>query len=639
VKASGDKMHKHKILDSIYSPEDLKNLNTTELIQLSQEIRQFLLDNVSKTGGHLASNLGVVELTLAMHYVFNSPFDKIIWDVGHQTYVHKIITGRKELFGTLRQYNGLSGFPKPCESIHDIFVTGHSSTSISAALGIARARDLKKETYNVVAVIGDGALTGGMAFEALNDTGQSRTNIMVVLNDNQMSISQNVGALAAYLSKLRSNPRYTWLKREMDSVLRRIPRIGAYFADLIEKFKNSFKYLVISGMLFEQMGFTYIGPIDGHNMPALIDVMKRAARIGGPVLIHVITKKGKDYFFAEEKPELFHGVPPFNVETGEVYGADEETYSNAFGKHLAEMANRDPRVVAITAAMPDGTGLMEFKERFPERFFDVGIAEQHAVTMAAGLASNGFRPYVAIYSTFLQRAYDQILHDVCIQKLPVVFAVDRAGIVGEDGETHQGIFDISYLRHIPNMTLLAPKNIEELKHMLDYSLTMEGPVAIRYPKGNTGVDNLITKSPMNSLKWEIIVEGTDCCIISFGRMLSTAVQTAHILKKEGIKACVINARVLKPLDHRMLNDMASRINRWITLEDSLIQGGFGSSISEFVTAYRLPVTIINLGINDSFVPHGSVERILKELKLDPNNVAFTVKKFLCDFVKGRYVSY
>lgn len=306
---------------------------------------------------------------------------------------------------------------------------------------------------------------------------------------------------------------------------------------------------------------------------------------------------------------------------------------------MAEMANRDPRVVAITAAMPDGTGLMEFKERFPERFFDVGIAEQHAVTMAAGLASNGFRPYVAIYSTFLQRAYDQILHDVCIQKLPVVFAVDRAGIVGEDGETHQGIFDISYLRHIPNMTLLAPKNIEELKHMLDYSLTMEGPVAIRYPKGNTGVDNLITKSPMNSLKWEIIVEGTDCCIISFGRMLSTAVQTAHILKKEGIKACVINARVLKPLDHRMLNDMASRINRWITLEDSLIQGGFGSSISEFVTAYRLPVTIINLGINDSFVPHGSVERILKELKLDPNNVAFTVKKFLCDFVKGRYVSY
>ena len=632
-------MYKYGILDSIHSPEDLKYLNTDELRQLSQDIRRFLLDNVSKTGGHLASNLGVVELTLALHYVFNSPFDKIIWDVGHQSYVHKILTGRKELFGTLRRYNGISGFPNPNESIHDIFKTGHSSTSISVALGIARARDLKNEKYNVIAVIGDGALTGGMAFEALNDTGQSKTNIMVILNDNQMSISQNVGAIAAYLSKLRSNPGYTKLKKEMDSVLRRIPRVGAYFADMVEKFKNSFKYLVISGMLFEQMGFTYIGPIDGHNISALIDVMNRATMIGGPVLIHVVTKKGKDYFFAEQNTELFHGVTPFNVETGEICEEGGETYSAVFGKHLVEMAERDSRIVAITAAMPDGTGLMEFKKRFPDRFFDVGIAEQHAVTMAAGMAASGFRPYVAIYSTFLQRAYDQILHDVCILNLPVVLAAVRAGIVGEDCETHQGIFDINFLRHIPNITLLAPKNTEELKQMLDYSLTLEGPVAIRYPKGNVGVDSTFARAPMNSLKWEIIIEGTDCCIISFGRMLNTAVRTARMLSKEGLEACVVNARVLKPLDQSLLHDLSTRINRWITLEDNIIQGGFGSSITEFVMSCRLPVTELNLGINDSFIPHGSEDRIIKDLKIDPPSVAFAIKKFLCDFVKESYVSY
>ncbi len=632
-------MYEYRILDLIHSPEDLKNLNIDELKLLSDEIRQFLLDNISRTGGHLASNLGVVELTLAMHYVFNSPFDKIIWDVGHQSYVHKIITGRKELFDTLRQHNGLSGFPSPSESVHDVFKTGHSSTSISVALGMARARDLKNENYNVIAVIGDGALTGGMAFEALNDAGNSKTNIIVVLNDNQMSISQNVGALADYLSKLRSNPRYAWLKKEMDSVLRRIPRIGEYFANTIEKFKNSFKYLVISGMLFEQMGFTYMGPIDGHNLTSLIDVMNRGTMIEGPVLIHVITKKGRGYSYAEQNPELFHGVPPFNVKTGELCKKSKVTYSQTFGKHLVEMARRDPRVVAITAAMPDGTGLMEFKKQFPDRFFDVGIAEQHAVTMAAGLASSGFRPYVAIYSTFLQRAYDQILHDVCIQNLPVVLAVDRAGIVGYDGETHQGIFDISYLRHIPNMTILAPKNMEELKEMLDYSLAMQGPVAIRYPKGSIETDNVFNRSPMQSLKWEIIMEGTDCCIFSFGRMLNTAVKVANMLKKEGIKACVVNARVLKPLDGSLLSDMASRINKWVTLEDSLIQGGFGSSINEFVNMYGLTVTVLNLGINDAFVPHGSVEHIIKELKLDSYSVAVTIKKFLSGFIRKRYVNY
>ncbi|SFP91510.1 1-deoxy-D-xylulose-5-phosphate synthase [Caldicoprobacter faecalis] len=632
-------MDRYPLLKRIDSPKDLKCLNIDELKQLAEEIRQFLLEKVSRTGGHLASNLGVVELTIALHYVFNSPFDKIIWDVGHQAYVHKILTGRREQFDSLRQFGGLSGFPKRSESVHDVFDTGHSSTSISAALGMARARDLKNEKYSVVAVIGDGALTGGMAFEALNDAGHSKTNLMVVLNDNEMSISENVGALAAYLSKLRSNPRYTRVKKGIDSLVRKIPWVGQYSANLIERFKNSFKYLVISGMFFEQMGFTYIGPIDGHNLAALIDVMKRATMVEGPVFIHVVTKKGKGYAFAEKKPELFHGVPPFDVQSGEISAKGEVTFSQAFGQHLVEMAQRDPRIVAITAAMPEGTGLVEFKKRFPNRFFDVGIAEQHAVTMAAGLAANGFRPYVAIYSTFLQRAYDQILHDVCLQNLPVVLAVDRAGIVGEDGETHQGVFDISYLRHIPNITVMAPKNIDELKEMLDYSLTMEGPVAIRYPKGNTGIDNIFPAKPLEGLKWETMVNGSDCCIFSFGRMLKVALEVASILRRDGISARVINARIIKPLDEQLLMDISNRINKWITLEDTVIQGGFGSSINEFVAAHQLPVSVMNLGVGDRFVPHGSVERLLRQLGLDSNSVAFKVKKFLSGYRKRAYVNF
>ncbi|WP_420840536.1 1-deoxy-D-xylulose-5-phosphate synthase [Caldicoprobacter algeriensis] len=627
------------MLKRIDSPKDLKCLNIDELKQLAGEIRQFLLDKVSKTGGHLASNLGVVELTIALHYVFNSPFDKIIWDVGHQAYVHKILTGRREQFDSLRQFGGLSGFPKRSESVHDVFDTGHSSTSISAALGMARARDLKNEKYSVVAVIGDGALTGGMAFEALNDAGHSKTNLIVVLNDNEMSISENVGALAAYLSKLRSNPRYTRVKKGIDSLVRKIPWVGQHSANLIERFKNSFKYLVISGMFFEQMGFTYIGPIDGHNLAALIDVMKRATMVEGPVFIHVVTKKGKGYDFAEKNPELFHGVPPFDIHSGEISAKGEVTFSQAFGQHLVEMAQQDPRIVAITAAMPEGTGLVEFKKRFPNRFFDVGIAEQHAVTMAAGLAANGFRPYVAIYSTFLQRAYDQILHDVCLQNLPVVLAVDRAGIVGEDGETHHGVFDISYMRHIPNITVMAPKNIDELKEMLDYSLTMEGPVAIRYPKGNTGIDNIFPAKPLEGLKWETMVNGSDCCIFSFGRMLKVALEVASILRRDGISARVINARIIKPLDEQLLMDISNRINKWITLEDTILQGGFGSSINEFVAAHQLPVSVMNLGVGDRFVPHGSVERLLSELGLDSNSVAFKVKKFLSGYRKRAYVNF
>lgn len=632
-------MGRYPLLECIDSPKDLKRLNIGELKQLAEEIRRFLLDKVSKTGGHLASNLGVVELTIALHYVFNSPFDKIIWDVGHQAYVHKILTGRRDQFDSLRQFGGLSGFPKRKESVHDVFDTGHSSTSISAALGMARARDLKNEKYSVIAVIGDGALTGGMAFEALNDAGHSKTNLIVILNDNEMSISENVGALAAYLSRVRSNPRYTRVKKGINSLLRKIPRMGQYFANLIEKFKNSFKYLLISGMFFEQMGFTYIGPIDGHNLAALIDVLKRATMVEGPVLIHVVTEKGRGYGFAEKNPELFHGVPPFNVHSGEISVKGEVTFSHVFGQHLVEMAQQDPRIVAITAAMPEGTGLIEFKKRFPNRFFDVGIAEQHAVTMAAGLAANGFRPYVAIYSTFLQRAYDQILHDVCLQNLPVVLAVDRAGIVGEDGETHHGVFDISYLRHIPNITVMAPKNIAELKEMLDYSLTMEGPVAIRYPKGNTGIDDASPVKPLEGLKWETMVNGSDCCIFSFGRMLKVALEVASILRRDGISTCVVNARIIKPLDEQLLMDISNCIVRWITLEDTALQGGFGSSINEFVAAHQLPVCVMNLGVNDSFVPHGSVERLLNELGLDSHSVAFKIKKFLSGYRKRAYVNF
>ncbi len=632
---------KYPLLDSIGSPKDLKALSLEQMEQLAQEIRDFILASVSRTGGHLASNLGVVELTIALHYVFESPLDKMIWDVGHQSYIHKLLTGRLHMFNTLRQLGGLSGFPKRKESIHDVFETGHSSTAISAALGMARARDIKSEgNYHVIAVVGDGALTGGMAFEALNDAGHSNTNLIVILNDNEMSISHNVGALAGHLSKVRSSTEYNWFKKGMQNLLDKIPWIGEPIARGMELVKRGFKSLLVHGMIFEEMGFKYLGPIDGHNLNSLVNVFKQASRVEGPVLIHVITQKGKGYEFAEKNPEHFHGVPPFVVETGKAKKKGFSTFSDTFGNKLVELAERDENVVAITAAMLESTGLLKFYERYPRRFFDVGIAEQHAVTMAAGLASSGLKPYVAIYSTFLQRAYDQILHDVCIQNLPVRFAIDRAGLVGDDGETHHGVFDISYLNHIPNMTILAPKDTDELRNMLDTTLSYDGPIAIRYPKGYIDLPASLlhqAKYQFTPFEWEILIEGSDCCILSFGKMLEVAIEAANKLSQIGIDAGVINARCIKPLDEKMLQAISKRYTYWVTLEDNVLIGGFGNAVTDYAVRNDLGVHIMSLGVPDKFVTHGKVEQLLKLISLDSDSVSSKISKFLDDFKENAYV--
>jgi len=618
----------YEVLNHIESPKDIKNLKYPELFRLSEEIRHFILTNVSKTGGHLASNLGVVELTLALHYVFESPTDKIIWDVGHQSYVHKILTGRKEDFATLRTWGGLSGFPKRSESIHDVFETGHSSTSISAALGMARGRDLKGDNYEVVAVIGDGALSGGMAFEALNDAGHVGNKLIVVLNDNEMSISRNVGAMSSYLSRIRTNPKYTWVKREVESLINRIPFIGKNVARAIEKIKNSLKYLVISGIFFEEIGFTYLGPIDGHNLPALVEVFRQAQKLPGPVFIHVVTQKGKGYPFAEKNPEKFHGISPFHIETGDLVSKQRLSFSQAFGDKLVEMAARDNRIVAITAAMPEGTGLMGFRDKFPERFFDVGIAEQHAVTMAAGLAASGMKPYFAVYSTFLQRAYDQVLHDVCIQRLPVVLAIDRAGLVGEDGETHQGVFDISFLRHMPHMTIMSPKDVNELRKMMELSLSIDGPVAIRYPKDSALIPSYVQETSLEYGKWEMIASQGVGMIIATGRMVDIAIKTTDLLRRDGIAFGVVNARFLKPIDEEMLLRISKEYGLLITLEDNVLIGGLGSAVTEFLSQHlptgRQP-DVIHFGIPDRFIPHGKVDILFDVLGLSPSQLAKRIK--------------
>ncbi len=632
------------LLDQINEPDDLKSLKQEQLPALAEEIRKFILQHVSVTGGHLASNLGVVELTIALHYVYNSPMDKIIWDVGHQSYVHKILTSRKDRFNTLRSFGGLSGFPKRKESVHDIFETGHSSTSISAALGMARARDLKKEHYHVIAVIGDGALTGGMAFEAMNDAGHSDTNLTVILNDNDMSISQNVGALATHLTRIRSNPRYKWLKKVVETRLRSLPLVGRPIADCIEKLKNSLKYLLVPGIIFEEMGFTYMGPVNGHDLNGLVSVLERAKKVKGPVLIHVMTKKGKGYDYSEINPERYHGVPPFDLE----HGCEQETgtnltYSMTFGRHLVSIAENYQDIVAITAAMPEGTGLSQFKHRFPERFFDVGIAEQHAVTLAAGMAANGLRPVVAIYSTFFQRAYDQVLHDVCQQNLPVIFALDRAGIVGEDGETHQGVFDISYLQHIPNITLMAPKNTSELRYMLDFALSVKGPVAIRYPRGRGGIAENLLSQPLSGLDWEILEYGRKITVLAVGAMVEVAIRLSKILRARNVKPTIVNARILKPLDIHMLEQLAKESDLLVTLEDNVLIGGFGSSINQYVVSNRIDVHVLNFGIPDRFIEHGSIKRLREELKLDHESIAADICKALtkeekayAGFTQGTY---
>lgn len=618
------------LLDEIKFPEDIRSLSNMELKQLSKEIREFIVQKVSRTGGHLASNLGVVELTLAIHCVYNTPEDKIIWDVGHQTYIHKILTNRKQYFDELRQYGGLSGFPKRNESIYDVFQTGHSSTSISAALGISRARDIKGDKYNVVAVIGDGALTGGMAFEALNDAGDSNTNITVILNDNQMSISKNVGSVSAYLSKLRTEPAYFKLKQDVENILNKIPGIGKNVAKTAERIKDSVKYLLVPGMLFEDLGFTYLGPVDGHDIENLKNVLNRSKKIKGPVLIHVITKKGKGYELAEERPERFHGVGVFDVDTGEFLGKNKTTYSDVFGNELLNIAEEDKNVVVITAAMPDGTGLRDFAKKFPERFFDVGIAEQHAVTLAAGFAVSGMKPVFAVYSTFLQRAYDQVLHDVCIQNLPVVFAIDRAGIVGEDGETHQGVFDLSYLRHMPNIIIMAPKSTDELKNMLHLSLKLNCPVAIRYPRG-ADIEGLVYEKDKELIpfKSEVLLRGDEILIIAAGRMVGYAYKASNELRKSGINVGLINVRFVKPLDKVTILSEINRYKGIITIEDNVIQGGLGSSILEILSENDLLNKKVKLmGFPDEFIPQGNYNLLFKKYSLDVNGIIENVMKMI-----------
>ncbi|SDH08361.1 1-deoxy-D-xylulose-5-phosphate synthase [Desulfosporosinus hippei] len=600
------------LLEKIQEPKDLRKLDFQELNMLAQEIREEMIKVVSKNGGHLAPNLGVVELTLALHRIFNSPQDKIVWDVGHQTYVHKLLTGRLRQFKTIRQYKGLSGFPKRGESPHDSFETGHSSTSISAAVGYAKARDVLREKHHVVAVIGDGAMTGGMAYEALNHAGHSETNVIVVLNDNEMSISPNVGAMSTYLNRLRTDPLYDKRKEDLEYLLKRIPGIGNQVAKLAAKAKDSVKYLLVPGLLFEELGFTYLGPIDGHDQACVEQVLDQAKNKKGPVLVHVVTCKGKGYKPAEENPDVFHGLGPFDPETGKVIKKSAPpTYTAVFGETLCKLAKENPKIVAITAAMPSGTGLKEFAREFPERFFDVGIAEQHAVTFAAGLSFGGLKPVVAIYSTFYQRAYDQVLHDVCLQGANVVLAIDRAGIVGDDGPTHHGVFDISFFRIIPNLVLMAPKDENELRHMLFTALKYDGPVALRYPRSvgqGVTLDDDLTEIPIG--KAEVLRDGRDVTLIGIGPMVHTCLQAAQELSQRGVDAAVINLRYINPLDRKILSHYARLTKKIITLEDHSLKGGMGSAILEFLEEEGLSgVTVERLGY-PGFVDQGPIPQLL-----------------------------
>lgn len=608
------------ILETINSPADVKALSLDELKQLAEEIRQFLISVISKTGGHLAPNLGVVELSLALHRVFSTPEDKIVFDVGHQSYIHKIITGRREQFPTLRQYGGLSGFPKRSESEHDAFGTGHSSTSISAALGMAVARDLQGKDYNVVAVIGDGSMTGGMAFEALNNAGTLHKKMIVVLNDNEMSISKNVGAMSEYLYQLRTGETYNKIKHDIEGWLKNM-EFGTDVLKAIRRLKGSVKYLMVPTSIFEELGFTYLGPVDGHDLQGLTEVLQAAKKIDGPVLVHVLTKKGKGYKPAEESPNKFHGTGPFEIATGKKIANPNApiTYTEVFGKTLTELANEDKEIIGITAAMPDGTGMSTFAKAHPERFFDVGIAEQHAVTSAAGAAAAGMKPVAAIYSTFLQRAYDSVLHDICMQKLHVTLCLDRAGLVGDDGYTHHGVFDYAYLRSMPEMTIMAPKDENELRHMLKTAVDYDGPVSVRYPRGSgVGVE---INEPMHSLpigKAEVLREGKDVCLWAIGSMVQSALQVAAKLAEQGISAGVVNMRFAKPLDKELLLAHAAQYGKIVTLEEGTLQGGVGSAVLETLNEAKMlqQCRVLTLGIPDEFVLHGDKKLLMKDLGLD-----------------------
>ncbi len=619
-----------KLLDKIQYPVDLKDLDIPQLAQLARELREFLLNVVSKTGGHLAPSLGVVELTLALHYVLNTPKDKIVWDVGHQAYIHKILTGRKDRLHTIRQYGGLSGFTKIAESEYDTFGVGHASTAISAALGMAFARDFKGEDFKVVAVVGDGALTGGIAFEGLNNAGASGKDMILILNDNKMSISPNVGAVSRYLTNIISNPVYNRIKKDVWELTGKMPTVGHHIRRTVRQLEKAVKSAISPGQLFEQFGFRYFGPLDGHNLSQLIHTFREIQNLKGPILLHVLTVKGKGYKPAEEDAPRFHGLGAFDLSTGmSLTKSDIPSYTKVFGTTLVEIARKDPRVVGITAAMPAGTGLEYLRQAIPRRFVDVGIAEQHAVTFAAGLATQGQKPVVAIYSTFLQRAFDQIIHDVAIQKLPVVFALDRGGLVGNDGPTHHGAFDLSYLRMIPNMVVMAPKDEAELQDMLWTAVRHEGPIALRFPRGTgLGVPLRENYQMLPIGKSETLRKGTDAVLLAVGRMVDFSLKAAKILEEQGISVQVENMRFVKPLDEEKLKALTEKFPILVTVEDNVTIGGFGSGVLEIVSQLAPGIQVLRLGLPDAFVEHGSVDILFEKLHLDPKGIAEQVKRAL-----------
>ena len=619
------------VLEMIRKENDIKKLDEGQLKELAGEIRQFLIEKISRTGGHLASNLGVVELTMALHLTLDFPEDKLIWDVGHQSYTHKLLTGRKDGFDDLRKYGGMSGFPKRKESPCDAFDTGHSSTSISAGLGYVAARELLGQDHSVVSVIGDGSLTGGMAYEALNNASRLKSNFIIVLNDNNMSISENVGGMSKYLSGLRTAQAYTDLKKGVEDTLKRIPGRGDRIVSQIRRTKSGIKQLLVPGMFFEDMDITYLGPVDGHDIRKLLKVFNEAKRVDHAVLVHVITKKGKGYAPAEKDPAKFHGPGPFDIETGEPKEpGGPDTYTQVFSKVLTDIAKRDDKVVAITAAMEDGTGLASFAKHFPQRFFDVGIAEEHAMTFAAGLAAGGMKPVFAVYSSFLQRAYDQTLHDVCLQDLPVVIAVDRAGLVGSDGETHQGVFDLSFLTMIPNMTVISPKNRWEMADMLRFAVDFRHPIAVRYPRGAAYEGMRQFRAPVEYGKSEVLYEEKDIAVIFVGHMAELADSVRRSLKEAGYSCSLINARFVKPLDTELLDELAKTHSLFVTIEENVLTGGFGEQVMDYVSRAALDVHVRNIGIPDEYVEHGNVEVLRKETGLDRETV---VKQVVTDYLR------
>lgn len=621
------------ILEKINQPNDIKQIEPSDYEGLAAEIREFIMNHVSRTGGHLASNLGAVELTMALHLCLRFPKDKLIWDVGHQSYTHKILTGRKEGFDSLRQFKGMSGFPKTYESDADCFDTGHSSTSLSAAYGFAQARELKGTDETIVAVIGDGALSGGMAYEALNNIGQLKSNLIIILNDNKMSISENVGGMSKYLNKIRVGDRYNEFKGDVEQAILSIPKIGYPLAKTVKRSKDSIKQLLVPGMLFEDMGITYVGPVDGHDITQLVDTVEMAKTKKRPILIHVVSKKGKGYRIAEKYPQHFHGVEPFHIENGKaVHKKEVATYTDVFSKKIIALAAEHKDLVAVTAAMPDGTGLAAFAKEYPKRFFDVGIAEEHAVTFAAGMAAAGLHPVVAIYSSFLQRAYDQILHDVCIQKLPVILAIDRSGLVGADGDTHQGIFDISYLSNIPNMTVMAPKNRYEMSRMLEFAVQYQGPVAIKYPRGSAYYELKEYQEPLELGKGEVIYQGRKVALICVGKMMEEGVKAYRRLAEEGYAITLVNARFVKPLDKGLIRQLAKSHDALVTVEDNVYQGGYGQMVAAYLRQKDLKCRITTLAVPDCFVEHGTVPELTHMLGIDVDGI---YKAVLSYFKKNR----